>query len=399
MSRKSAVRVASSLSAPKGVLRDSAAIAALLELGVEEVLVDEQRSQHRDEPAPAAETMAAPTTASSTPVSKTQAPTTRKLPMVTLEQEVVRAEPLYQQALSVIEQVLASAQTGVLQSDLALREVVQGFMASLLRNQDALLCLAHLRDSARYPLEHAINSCVLMIVFARYLRWHESDVEALALGALWHDIGKVRIDAGILDKPGRLSAEEMREVRRHVEYGLELVRAAVAEPLPVLTLAAIAEHHERLDGTGYPAQRRGDAISRAGRMMAIVDSYDALTGYRAYRQPVTATRAFKLLRADSDILYDAELVMAFIKAIGLYPVGTLVKLKSQRLALVIASPAERPHTPVVKVFYHSRFRQPLPIQDCDLAAPDCDDEIVAAVRPEQFKLDLLTFFRTAVLPS
>ena len=225
----------------------------------------------------------------------------------------------------------------------------------------------------------------------------EADVEALALAALWHDVGKVQLDPAVLAKPGRLTAEEFREVRRHVEYGL-----AIADTIPgfnSLIHNAIAQHHERLDGNGYPNKLRGDEISQAGRMMAIVDSYDAMTAPRVYRGAVTAVRAFKVLRADSYALYDAALVMAFIQAIGFYPVGSLVKLKSQRLAMVIGSNPEKPYLPVVKVFYHARFRQPLPVLDLDLANPDCGDDIEAAVRPEQFKLDLLQFFRSVVLPG
>lgn len=369
----------------EGVVRDQAAITALTQLGIEEVLIDLAREQ------PALE-----------PNKKAADPSSRKSKSsptgkVSFDREIIHADEIYQDAMELLGVALSEQASGQPIPAEPVRAMVQAFMASLMRNPDALVCLAHLRDNDRYLLEHAINSSVLMTVFARSLQMPEADVEALALAALWHDVGKVQLDPAVLAKPGRLTAEEFREVRRHVEYGL-----AITDTMPgfnSLIHNAIAQHHERLDGNGYPNKLRGDEISQAGRMMAIVDSYDAMTAPRVYRGAVTAVRAFKVLRADSYALYDAALVMAFIQAIGFYPVGSLVKLKSQRLAMVIGSNPEKPYLPVVKVFYHARFRQPLPVLDLDLANPDCGDDIEAAVRPEQFKLDLLQFFRSVVLPG
>jgi putative nucleotidyltransferase with HDIG domain len=370
----------------EGHLRDQESISALTSLGIVEVMVDPARQQTDVVPA------ARPVGANSRTSTKSQ-----QQSKVPFELELTRANQLYDEALLALEATLRSSTGTKLAPAASMRELIQQFMASLLRNPHALMCLAHLREGNRYLLEHALNCSVLMTMFARYCALPEAEVEALALGALWHDIGKIRVDEAILAKPARLTADELRQMRKHVEYGVELTSALAH--LPASTRAAIAEHHERLDGNGYPAKRRGNEISLAGRMMAIVDSYDALTGYRAYRNPVTSVRAFKVLRADSYALYDAELVMSFIKAIGFYPAGTLVKLKSQRLAMVIATHPDKPYSPLVKVFYHGRFRQPLPIQELDLAAADCEDDIEAAVRPEQFKLDLLQFFRSAVLLS
>ncbi|HEX4909263.1 MAG TPA: HD-GYP domain-containing protein [Permianibacter sp.] len=367
----------------EGALRDQAAIAALSQLGIEEVIVDTARQQPSGDE-----------TAAGKPAPKSVRSASK--PMA-LERALSQATELYDDALKTLAELMAALPPGQPLPSEATRSMVRQFMGSLLRNQDALICLAHLRDRDRYLLEHALNSSILMTVFARALQLPEPEVEQLALAALWHDIGKIRIDAAVLDKPGRLTAEEFREVRRHVEYGLDMTDKVPG--VTALMRAAIAHHHERLDGNGYPNKLRGDEISRAGRMMAIVDSYDAMTAPRLYRSAVTAVRAFKVLRADSYALYDAELVMAFIKAIGFYPAGSLVKLKSQRLAFVLAANPDKPYQPLVKVFYHARFRQPLPVQDVDLADPDCDDDIEASVRPEQFKLDLLQFFRTVVLPA
>lgn len=367
----------------EGALRDQAAITALSQLGIEEVIVDTARQAGGRDSA-----------ATSKPAAKRAGTTTKP---IALDRELSHANELYDDALKTLAELMAALPPGQPLPSEATRSMVRQFMGSLLRNSDALICLAHLRERDRYLLEHALNCSILMTVFGRSLQLPETDVEQLALAALWHDIGKIRIDAAVLDKPGRLTAEEFREVRRHVEYGLEMTDSVPG--VTTLMRDAIAHHHERLDGNGYPNKLRGDGISKAGRMMAIVDSYDAMTAPRLYRNAVTAVRAFKVLRADSYALYDAELVMAFIKAIGFYPAGSLVKLKSQRLAFVLAANPDKPYQPLVKVFYHARFRQPLPVQDVDLADPDCDDDIEASVRPEQFKLDLLQFFRTVVLPA
>ncbi len=368
----------------EGVLRDDKAIEALLQLGIQEVLVDSSRERPVAGEATRSERV---------PASK---PKLRPDGKLAFEREIGNASDIYDEALTVLGAALGEKSSGQPMPAEPMRAIVQSFMSSLMRNPDALVCLVHLRDSDRYLLEHAINSSVLMTVFARALLLPESDVEALALAALWHDIGKTQIDPDVLGKPGRLSAEEFREMRRHVEYGLALADSMAG--FSPLARAAIAEHHERLDGNGYPNKLRGDEISQAGRMMAIVDSYDAMTAPRVYRGAVTAVRAFKVLRADSYALYDAALVMTFIKAIGFYPAGSLVRLKSQRIAMVIQSNPDKPYLPVVKVFYHARFRQSLPVLDLDLADPDCGDDIEAAVRPESFKLDALQFFRSVILP-
>lgn len=370
----------------EGVLRNQAAIVALTQLGIEEVIIDTARQESVATKMPEG-------ASAGLPVSKAG----KKTQTVTLDRELGHAVELYDDALETLAALMAALPPGQPLPSEATRAMVRQFMSSLLRNSDALICLAHLRDRDRYLLEHALNCSILMTVFARALQLAEPEVEQLALAALWHDIGKIRIDANVLNKPGRLTADEFREVRRHVDYSLEFADAVPG--FTALMRDAIAHHHERLDGNGYPNKLRADDISQAGRMMAIVDSYDAMTAPRVYRSAVTAVRAFKVLRADSYALYDAELVMTFIKAIGFYPAGSLVKLKSQRLAFVLAANPEKPYQPLVKVFYHARFRQPLPVLDVDLADPDCDDDIEASVRPEQFKLDLLQFFRTVVLPA
>src|SRR3990167_189161 len=230
----------------EGLLRDQLAITALIQLGIEEVLVDVSRQAPASVAAGTTQAAVIPTPAASSAAKATPA----SVVAVSFDIEIGRANQLYEDALATLDAVLRNASHGKLGADTAVLGVVKQFMASLLRNADALICLAHLREGNRYLLEHALNSCVLMTVFARARQLSESDVEALALGALWHDIGKVRIDPGILDKPGRLTAEEFQEVRRHVDYGLEITAGLSLGS--ALTKAAIAEHHERLDGNGYP---------------------------------------------------------------------------------------------------------------------------------------------------
>ena len=381
----------------QGWVRTRAAIEALVARGIEEVLIDPSKTIAGSEAAVIAARDAAIVVASAkvsptcalTAAKPAVTPATARVPM---ETELNRAAKLYAEAKALQQKAFDDIKAGRAMALEPMQNLATAFMESVFRNQDALLCMTRIREKDAYLLEHSVNVSILMTILARHLKMDEAIIHQLATGALLHDVGKILVQDKVLNKPGKLTDEELVEMRRHVEYGYDVVKHMPG--ISPLSLEVLIQHHERLDGQGYPNCLAGADISRYGRMIAIVDSYDAITANRVYKDGFTSTHAFKILRDASGLSYDTELVAHFIRAIGVFPVGTLVRLKSQRLGIVIQSGNSDPLKPVVKVFYHSKFRQQLPVTDVDLAASRCEDEIDAAVKPEQFKLDLLGFLRS-----
>ncbi|MEC8206743.1 MAG: HD domain-containing phosphohydrolase, partial [Pseudomonadota bacterium] len=157
-------------------------------------------------------------------------------------------------------------------------------------------------------------------------------------------------------------------------------------------------HHERLDGSGYPFGKSGDEISLYVRMTSIVDVYDALTAERVYKAGMEPIKAFKILKDGCPDSFDGDLVTKFIQCIGIHPVGTLVRLESQKLGVVTRSNPTSPLKPQVKVFYHAKHTRYTEVQDIDLANSRCHDSLEAAVRPSEFNIDLIRFFKSSILP-
>lgn len=226
-------------------------------------------------------------------------------------------------------------------------DVAQGFIDSIFRNQDALACMTRIREKDAYLLEHSINVSVLMTIFAKHLHLEPEVIHQLATGALLHDIGKIKIQDEVLNKPGKFTEDEFNLMKNHALYSKEILEEA---GLSGLAVDIAAYHHERLDGKGYPFALSADQIPQHVRMIAIVDVYDALTAKRVYKDGMNPIQAFKIIKDDSPASFDTELVNQFIKCIGIYPIGTLVKLKSQKLGIVTRSNFQNPLQPWVKVF-------------------------------------------------
>ena len=275
------------------------------------------------------------------------------------------------------------------------KEVATNFIDSIFRNQDALSCIAMIKQKDAYLLEHSINVATLISIFAKHLRLDREVIKELATGALLHDIGKIKVDDAVLNKPGKLSDNEFEQMKQHAQFSYDIVDEA---GLSSISCEIAGFHHERLDGSGYPNGLSNSGISQFVRMASIVDVFDALTAERVYKKALTPIQAFKILRENSPQHFDEKLLNEFINCIGLYPVGSLVKLKSQRIGMVVSSNPAQPLRPVVKIFYSAKSMYHIAVEDIDLAEKRCKDELEAAIKPEEFGLDLIKFFKHSVLP-
>ena len=219
---------------------------------------------------------------------------------------------------------------------------------------------------------------------ARQLRiGDEALVRELGVAGLLHDIGKVGIPGQVLNKPGRLSDEEFALMREHPGHGHRLLRDAGTESEIVLDVCL--HHHERIDGRGYPDGLSGDAIGIFARMGAICDVYDAVTSQRAYKTAWEAGDSLaRMLKWEGH--FDPAILRAFIRSIGVYPVGTLVRLRSDHLAFVLELNAEDLTRPVVRVFHSIAGAARIPVRDLDLMSPSVDDSIVSRESPRDWNL-------------
>jgi HD-GYP domain-containing protein (c-di-GMP phosphodiesterase class II) len=240
-----------------------------------------------------------------------------------------------------------------------------------------------------------------MGMFSHFLGYDRQTIEQASLGALLMDLGMSSLPEDIRNHTAPLNPAQWEIMKSHVHTSLEML--AQCENVSTLTLTVIAQHHERQDGSGYPEGLKGDHVSSFARMAAIVDAYDAMTSNRPHKQSITPTQALKGLRNIENL--DQGLVDKFIQCVGVHPVGSLVQLSSGKLAIVSQLNKDDVLSPVVTSFYSvtgddakegaSNDAIYKDIQRIDLR--QCDDEIVSGVRPEDFKLNLSSFFQDVLL--
>ena len=308
---------------------------------------------------------------------------------INIESEIINARKVHSQAISLVGSLMHDVKIGKNIDVKSFDDIADNMIDSILRNQDALACLGRIRNKDSYLLEHSVNLAVLMGIFGQAKGLTSESLHQSVVGALLHDIGKVLTPDQVLKKPGKLTESEFKVMREHVVHSHNILKSTPG--IPILTLNVAAQHHERFDGKGYPKGLKGNEICCEGRMVAIIDVYDAITSDRVYHQALSPTNAMKKLLEWSDHHFDPSLVHRFIKSMGVYPVGSLVELESQRLALVIESAQQDQVKPVVRVIYDRKKQSYIKIQDIDLAKPNCQDRIIRNWNPHKFNIRIGDF--------
>lgn len=271
-------------------------------------------------------------------------------------------------------------------------ESIEEITNSVLRNPDSLIMLSHVRGKDDYTFLHSIGVCTLMTTFCNTLCLSREVTRQASIGAILHDIGKMRVPSEILNKPGQLTDLEFDEMKQHVAYGKEYITKY--NHISDISSAVLEQHHERYDGTGYPLGLKGDEISPYGQMAAIVDVYDAITSERVYHKPMPASEALRKLQEWSKFHFNAELVGHFIRGIGIYPFGTLVMLESKQLAIVIDQNRGDLLRPVVRVIYDTRRKREMTPRVLDLSVSSGrSDRIENHVPPEKWGIDMSAYLQ------
>ncbi|MBK1727054.1 HD-GYP domain-containing protein [Halorhodospira neutriphila] len=323
---------------------DRAAIERIRELGIEEVVVlpPERPEGEGSEPL-------APDGADASPA-----------------QEGIDSRLVTMEARSIVSRLLREVRAGRAVDRASVDAVVSRLNDALGAHQDSLLALGRIRSRDGYTYQHSVNVGVLLMAFGRYLNLDPARLHELGVAGLFHDVGKAFVPLEILTKPGRLTESEYEIVKLHALKGANWLRGL--EDASELMVRIAERHHERLDGAGYPHGLQGEALGLEERMAMIVDVYDALTAIRPYHKGYAPVEALRIITQEIGQAFDRELVYEFIRCIGVYPPGTLVRLSDGYLAVVLEANHTAPGYPRVRVVHDARRNRHLRrYEDRDLA--------------------------------
>jgi len=273
------------------------------------------------------------------------------------------------EAINNVRRVLVSAEEAGpakgLVVDEALVASVEAIVAELLAKPGAVVELAEVRAVDDYTFGHSVNVSVLSLLTGIELKLKRGSLVTLGLGAILHDVGKTLVPLSILNKPGKLTAEEFEQVKTHTDKGFERLKAARHFNEAICRVAL--EHHERLDGSGYPRGLKEGEISRLSRIVAVADVYDALTADRVYRGAMLPHEALEMLSGSGGYLFDYQAIQAFFRHVAAYPMGTIVKLSNGEIAVAVATHPGLPMRPVVRPLFDASWRRIEAPLDLDLS--------------------------------
>ena len=261
------------------------------------------------------------------------------------KQELKHALDVHQSAHNYIKTVMKDVRVGHSIDTKSAKILVSELIDSVVTNSTALLWLTNLKDRDEYTSQHSLNVCILSLVFGQHLGLSTDVLNHLGVGALLHDIGKLRVPLNILNKPDSLTDQEFGVMKKHPVYGYELLKNGY--DLHEISLDIINHHHERLDGTGYPHGLEAENIAQYTKMVSIIDVYDAVTSKRVYHDETTPYDALNKLYTESSNKIDRKLLEQFIKCVGIYPVGSVVELNTGHVGVVVATSDEHHLHPVV----------------------------------------------------
>ena len=293
---------------------------------------------------------------------------------VSMSEELKRAAMICAKARHAVVSMFQEVRMGKAVSAEAAGELVEEISSSVLRNPGALISLARLKTADDYTYMHSVAVCALMVSLARQLELDDKDVREAGMAGLMHDLGKAKMPMAVLNKPGKLTDDEFRVIKSHPVEGHRLL--VEGKTASAIVLDVCLHHHEKMDGSGYPDRLPGDQISLFAKMGAVCDVYDAITSNRPYKAGWDPAESIRKMTEWSRSHFDERVLQAFIKSIGIYPVGSLVKLGSGRLAVVVEQSEKSLLTPRVKVFFSTKSQTYIVPEVLDLSRPGVTEKIV-----------------------
>jgi len=345
-----------------GLIKNEKTIALLHSKGVEELLIDTERAQIEAE-------------------DNSILP-----PKQSFKEKISKAKSVFNESKNIQKKLFHDAENGTPLDLATVSNITDESIDLIFNNPDSLACILNLRNKDEYLLEHSVAVSILITMFAFHLEIDKEITRKLAVGAFLHDVGKIKIPDEILNKPGKLTFDEFEVMKTHASYSIEIIKKTPS--IDPLSLEVARLHHEQLSGNGYPNGVKGEDISLYGRMISICDIFDALTSTRCYKKGMSQVKAFGILRnLVSTEHLDKQLVDQFIRCMGVYPVGSIVQLESNQLAMVETHNKQDPIHPEVTTFYNLGQKGFESEEKIDLSKID-SQQIVKCVRADDFDLDM-----------
>lgn len=300
---------------------------------------------------------------------------------VTASQEVERAARICLQSKAAVVSMFEEVRMGRAVDVGGARQLVEDISASVSRNPGAIISLARLKTADDYTYLHSVAVCAMMVALAKQLGLDDSQTRLCGMAGLLHDMGKVAMPTEVLNKPGKLTDAEFDIMRTHPTEGFKMLMASPG--VDAVSLDVALHHHEKMHGSGYPEKRQGDAISLHAKMAAVCDMYAAITSNRPYKTGWDLAESLRRM-AEWKGHFDAKVFHAFVKNMGIYPVGSLVRLRSGRIGVVTQHSLKSLTTPLIKVCFSSKSNMRIVPVMVDLSQPSTFEKIINREDPVQW---------------
>lgn len=307
-------------------------------------------------------------------------------------EEIIKAKKIKKDVVKIVSNLMGDVRTGKQINISQVGDMVDDMVESVYRNKDAMMCLGLLKDVSEYTFLHSVNVCILMVTFCKAINLDKNTAQKVGVGALLHDIGKMKVPQEVLNKPGKLTDEEFSVMKTHVDHTSNILSELPS--VSDISKSVAAEHHERIDGSGYAKGLKGDAITKYGQMAAIVDVFDAITSNRCYHKGMTAYEALQKMLEWGGAHFNKKLVENYIDCVGIYPIRTLVRLESGLLGVVVKPGITNPLQPTVNVFYNTIRRTTIIPKFIDLereAEKGSPNNILCYEPQEQWDIDVSSY--------
>ena len=307
----------------------------------------------------------------------------REVSPVAVADELLRASKICARSKQAVMAMFQEARLGNVVDTGGAKQMVSEITDSVSRNPGALISLARLKTADDYTYMHSVAVCAMMVALAKQLGLDEEQTRVAGLAGLLHDLGKANMPMDVLNKPGKLTDAEFAIIKTHPLEGCRLL--ANAQDLDSGVVDVCLHHHEKVDGSGYPDGLIGDQISLLAKMGAVCDVYDAITSNRPYKDGWDPAESLRKMAEWAQGHFDSSVFQAFVKSLGIYPIGSLVQLSSGRLAVVVEQTSRSLTMPRVKVFFSTKSNLRLPPELVDLSRPGCNEKIVRREDPARWR--------------
>lgn len=308
---------------------------------------------------------------------------TRDVAPVSTQEEIQRAAKICFQSKRAVISMFEEARMGKAVDTGGAQKLVEEISDSVIRNPGALISLARLKTVDDYTYMHSVAVCAMMVALAKQLGMDEAQIKSAGLAGLMHDLGKALMPMEVLNKPGKLTDDEFAIIKKHPEEGHKLLQTGTNVDPVVMDVCL--HHHEKVDGSGYPKGLTSAELTMFAKMGAVCDVYDAITSNRPYKAGWDPAESLRKMAEWANGHFDPMVFQAFVKSLGIYPIGSLVRLQSGRLGVVVEQTTKSLTMPKVKVFFSTKSNMRIVPQVLDLSAANATDKIAGREDPAKWR--------------